>query len=137
MSQLAPFIRYNNGRCREAMNFYQSILGGKLEFMVVKDGPMAKEMPADKQELIMHSTLINGDWKLIASDMMRDTATVGDHMGVSVSCESEEEGKKIFDKLSEGGEVFMPFEKQFWGAMFGLVTDKYGIEWMLNSAPKA
>lgn len=132
MINLNPFLKFNDSKCREAMNFYKDCLGGELEFMTVKGSPMEKDMPTDKQDLIMHSTLKKGGWVLIGSDMMRDKATIGDNVGVSLDCESEEEIKTIFNKLSEGGEVFMPLEDVFWGAIFGLVTDKYGIEWMLN-----
>jgi PhnB protein len=132
MAKLNPFVRFNDEKCREGMNFYKDCLGGELEFMTAKDTPMAKEMPTDKHDLIMHSTLKKGDWVLIGSDMMRDKAVIGDNVGISLDCESEEEIRTIFDKLSVGGEVFMPIEKQFWGAFFGLVTDKYGVEWMLN-----
>ncbi len=132
MSKLNPFIRFNDGKCREAMNFYQKCLGGELFFMTVKESPMSKDMSADKQGLIMHSSLTNGGWVLIGSDMMRDRAVVGDGVGISLDCESDAEIKTIFKKLSDGGEVFMPLEDAFWGAVFGVVTDKYGIEWMLN-----
>ncbi len=132
MAKISPFIRFNDKKCHEAMNFYKECLGGKLEFMTIKGSPMEKEMAPDQQDLIMHSTLSNGDWILIGSDMMRDKAKIGDNVGVSLDCQSEEEIHTVFKKLSEGGEVFMPVEDTFWGALFGVVTDKYGIEWMLN-----
>ncbi len=133
MAKLSPFLRFNDQKCKEAMNFYKDCLGGgELEFMTARGTPMEKDMPADKLDLIMHSTLTKDSWVLIGSDMMRDKATVGDNVGVSLDCKSEEEAHEIFDKLSVGGEIFMPLEMQFWGGLFGLVTDKYGIEWMLN-----
>jgi len=131
MTKLSPFLRFNDAKCREAMNFYKKCLGGELEFMTAKGTPMEKDMP-DKLDLIMHSTLKKGDWVLIGSDMMRDKAIIGDNVGVSLECESDKEIKTIFAKLSEGGEVFVPLDEAFWGATFGLVTDKYGVEWMLN-----
>ncbi|MES3005623.1 MAG: VOC family protein [Patescibacteria group bacterium] len=132
MIKLNPFLRFNDNKCREAMNFYKDCLGGELDFMTVEGSPVSKDMPADKQGLIMHSTLKKNDWVLIGSDMMRDKAVIGDHVGVFLDFESEEEIKTVFEKLSKGGEVFMPLEETFWGAVFGLVTDKYGVEWMLN-----
>ena len=63
---------------------------------------------------------------------MRDKAVVGDNIVVSLNLEDEADANKIFNALSNGGEVFMPMEKQFWGAIFGVLTDKYGVEWMLN-----
>ncbi len=132
MAKPSPNLRFNDKKCREAMTFYKDCLGGEVEFMTAKGTPMEKDMPADKLDLVMHSTLKKGDWMIVGSDMMRDKATVGDNVGISLDCESAEEIKTIFDKLSKGGDVFMPLEDMFWGATFGLVTDKYGIEWMLN-----
>lgn len=132
MAQLNPFLRFNEGKCREAMEFYKNIFGGELTFMPIGESPMAKEMPEDKQHYIMHSELKSDRVVFNGSDMMRDKAVVGDNIGMMLNCESEEEIKAIFSKLSEGGEVFMPLEDAFWGALFGVVTDKYGIEWMLN-----
>ncbi len=132
MSKLNPSIRFNDQKCREGMSFYQSCFGGELEFMTGKGTPMEKDMTPEQLDLVMHSTLTSGDLVIIGSDMMRDKAIVGDQVGIMVNCESQEEIRNIFAKLSEGGDVFMPVEEQFWGALYGVVTDKYGVEWMLN-----
>ncbi len=131
-TELHPFIRFNDNKGTEAMNFYKAVFGGELETMLVKDSPMAKDMPADKQDNLMHSILRKGKITFIGMDMMRDKATIGDNVGISLNCESEEELRDLFAKLSEGGEVFMAPEMQFWGGVFGVLTDKYGVEWMLN-----
>ena|SRR6185312_1314495 len=131
MSNLNPFVRINDGKCREAMNFYKDAIGGELELMTVGDSPMGKEMPG-KEGLIMHSTLTKGDMMLIGMDMMRDKAVIGDNVGISLECGSEKELDAVFAKLAAGGDVFMKPEKQFWGGYFAVVTDKYGVEWMLN-----
>jgi PhnB protein len=131
MSNLNPFVRINDGKCREAMNFYKDAIGGELKLMTVGDSPMAKEMPG-KGDLIMHSTLTKGDMMLIGMDMMRDKAVIGDNVGISLACGSEKEVDDVFAKLAAGGEPFMKPEKQFWGGYFAVVTDKYGVEWMLN-----
>ncbi|MDE2188830.1 MAG: VOC family protein [Patescibacteria group bacterium] len=136
MSKLAPYIKFNDNACREAMQFYQSILGGKVEFSTIGDSPMSKEMPADKQDLIMYSTLTANKIMFFGSDMMRDRAVIGDNVGLALECESENELRGIFDKLKQGGDVFMDQSEQFWGGVFGVVTDKYGVEWMLNFQKK-
>ena len=136
MVKLNPFLRFNDGKCREAMNFYKEIFGGKLTFMTLGETPMTKEMPKNKQDLIMHAELIKGDFVFYGSDMMRDNAVIGDNVGMALNCESEDEIRTHFAKLSKGGEVFLPIEDSFWGALFGMVTDKYGIEWMLNYQKK-
>ena len=130
--KINPYLRYNDNKCREAMSFYKECLGGEVTFSTVGESPMAGEIPADGQEKIMHASLKVGDQEIYASDMMVDKATVGDNMAVSINVTDENEAKEIFEKLSQGGNVFMPLEKAFWGALFGVVTDKYGIEWMVN-----
>ena len=132
MAQLNPYLRFNDNKCREAMGFYKECLGGDLTFQTMGETPMAKDMPAETHSKIMHATLKNKDMELFAADMMRDKATVGDNVSLALNCHSEEEINGLFAKLSQNGEVFMPVEKTFWGALFGVVTDKYGIEWMLN-----
>src|SRR6185369_15937835 len=114
MTHLNPFIRFNDSKCKEAMNFYKSCLGGELSFMTVKGSPMEKDMPTEKGDLIMHSTLKKDGWYLIGSDMMRDVAKVGDNVGVSVDFDNENEIKEVAKKLAEGGETFMEVQEVFW-----------------------
>lgn len=131
MAILNPYVRFNDSKCAEAMAFYKDCLGGELTIQKVSESPMAKDMP-ESGDKVMHAELKAPGINLFASDMMRDKATIGDNMALSINCDTEAEGKAIFDKLSVGGDVFMPLEKTFWGAIFGVVTDKYGIEWMVN-----
>lgn len=133
MATLNAYLKFNDNKCREAMEFYKSIFGGELTFMTVKDSPMAGEMP-DALDKVMHVEFKAPGILLYGSDMMRDKAIVGDNVGLSLNYTDLEEQKDHFEKLSVGGEVFMPLEKAFWGDVFGVVTDKYGIEWMLNCA---
>jgi PhnB protein len=132
MTKLNPYLRFNDAKCREAFTFYKSILGGELKFQTSGESPMAKEMPKDKQHLIMHAELKGDGFELYGSDMMRDVAKIGDNFSLSLNYDNRKDIDEHFKKLSEGGEVFMPLEKQFWGGIFGVVTDKYGFEWMLN-----
>lgn len=132
MIQLNPYLRFNDRKCREAMTFYKECLGGELTFQTIGESPMAKEMPPEGQENIMHASLKTKDFEIFASDMMRDKAVVGDNIALSLNLTDEKRTRELFEKIGKGGEVFMPLEKQFWGAIFGVVTDKYGIEWMFN-----
>ncbi|HEY9480907.1 MAG TPA: VOC family protein [Candidatus Paceibacterota bacterium] len=132
MTRLNPYLRFNDGKCKEAMNFYKAIFGGTVEMMTIGESPMAQEMPAEKRNFIMHSTLTSGDLKFFGSDMMRDVALVGDNVSMALECTSEEELNDLFAKLSKGGDVFMKPEEAFWGGVYAMVTDKYGIEWALN-----
>lgn len=135
MATLNPYLRFNDDKCREAMEFYKSCLGGELTFQTVGESPMAGEMPEGKDK-IMHAALKNTGIDIFASDMMRDKAIVGDNVALTLNSEDEAEARDLFAKLSEGGEVFMPLEVAFWGDLFGVVTDKYGIEWMVNCTLK-
>ena len=132
MTKLNPYVRFNDEKCREAMTFYKDCIGGELTFQTIGETPMAKEMPKEAQDRIMHATLKKGDLQIFAADMMRDKAVVGDNITLALECESKKEIETLFKKLSAGGEVFMPLEKAFWGGLFGVLTDKYGVEWMLN-----
>jgi len=132
MPILNPYLRFNDAKCREAFNFYQSILGGKLIFNTAGESPMTDEFPADKKDLIMHAELRAPGIELFGSDMMRDVAKIGDNFSLSLNYDNEKELRDHFAKLSEGGEVFMAPEKVPWGAIFSMLTDKYGFEWMLN-----
>jgi PhnB protein len=136
MFKLNPYVRYNNAKCKEAFTFYQSILGGELFFQTAGESPMAKDIEPEKHGLVMHAQLKGPGFILFGSDMMRDVAKVGDNFSLSLNYEDDKDYKTHFEKLSEGGEVFMPLEEVFWGAVFGMVTDKYGIEWMFNYEKK-
>jgi len=131
MSKLTPYVRFNDGKCREAMNFYKSVFGGSVEFMVVGETPMADKMK-DSKDKIMHSKLENGDFVLLGADMMRDKAVIGDNVCIMVDCKNQKEVDDLFSKISKGGDVFMKPEKTFWGGYFGVVTDMYGVEWSFH-----
>ena len=107
MAKLSPFLRFNDGKCREAMSFYKDCLGGDVSFMTMGESPMAKDFPADKHDLIMHSDFSGGKIHFSGSDMMRDTAVIGDNVGMSLDCDDEKEVDLLFSKLSLGGEILM------------------------------
>jgi PhnB protein len=136
MAQLVPYLKFNDDKCKEAMTFYRDILGGELTMQTIGETPMKGEMPPEAKDKIMHASLMAPKIELFASDMMMDKAIIGDNVSLSLITANEEETRDIFAKLSEGGEVFMPLEKTFWSPLFGVVTDKYGIEWMLNCEEK-
>lgn len=132
MTTLNPYLRFNDSKCREAMEFYKSIFGGELTIQTVGESPMAGEMSAEDHSKVMHADFKSDKIIIYASDMMRDKAVVGDNIGLCLNYTDLDEQKKHFEMLAEGGEIFMPLEKAFWGDVFGVVTDKYGFEWMLN-----
>src|SRR5438445_797092 len=99
MTKLTPYLHINDNKCREAMTFYKDCLGGgELTFQTVGDSPMAKEMPKESHAKIMHSTLKKDDFMLLAGDMMRDKAIIGDNVALALDCENEKELMEIFSK---------------------------------------
>ena len=120
------------------MNFYQSVLGGELEIQTLEESPMKDmpDMPADMDmEKIMHASLTVDDWVLMAADMfMPDSFKKGDDVNLCLVCDSKEEIEDLYNKLSEGGDVFMKLEESPIG-WFAQFTDKFGTEWMLQYSP--
>lgn len=137
-SQLSPYLHFN-GNCQEAMNFYKSVLGGELEInkFAAFDSP---EMPVsdDQKDKVMHAWLKNDSISLMGSDGMPGrTANIGDNISISISGTDEVELTGFFNGLGEGGTVTMPLAKQVWGDSFGMLTDKFGIHWMVNISTPA
>ena len=124
-----------NTECREAMKFYQSIFGGEL--MMQTYGEVDKSCPQAMKDGIMHARLSGGAILLMASDdpgSGRELGTGKIHLALGGNDEARLSG--IFEALSKGGKVGVPLEKQMWGDIYGDVTDKYGINWMVNITAK-
>lgn len=129
-----PYIAFN-GNCREAMNFYKEALGGKLEIMNFEDTPedYPYKAPAGYEKKVMHSELRLGDLVIMASDCPPDHPfNDKGNVSIMISNNDLESAKCMFEKLSAGGVVHMPFEKTFWAAGFAAFADKYGINWSVN-----
>ena len=128
-----------NGNCEEAFNFYKSVFGGEFARVVrfkELSGPgiQIAEHEANK---IMHIALPIGNNLLMGNDVPEYLGRVNEKENrskITVSPESREEADRIFQKLSEGGEVEMPMADSPWGSYFGMFRDKYGIEWMVEFA---
>lgn len=128
--QLNPYLTFN-GTAAPAMKFYQSVLGGELTMQTFGEVKMAQG-PSD-ENLIMHASLKSDSAVIMASDsQVGDPATAGDNIRLSLSGKDEKGLTDVFNKFAEGGTVDMPMAKQFWGDTFGMVTDKFGTQWMVN-----
>jgi PhnB protein len=123
---------YFDKKCREAMEFYQTCLGGDLKITAVKDTPAAAQFPAEYGDLVMHAELTRGPLSLMASDALGDPVKPGNQITLMLNCSSEKELQDAFTALARGGNVDTPVRKEFWGAVFGQVTDRFGIQWMFN-----
>lgn len=138
MTTINPYLTFN-GTCEEAFNFYKSIFGGEFPYIgKFKDMPENPEYPvaeADKDKIMHISLPISKETVLMGSDSSAafgKATIVGNNITISVNCDSVEEVTRIYNGLSEGGKIFMPLNKTFWGAYFGQFTDKFGIQWMVN-----
>lgn len=126
------------GNCEEVFKFYQSIFGGAFSsLMRFSDMPPSDEMkiPEEHAQKIMHMSLPMGDTVLMGSDTTEafgPLPQMGSNFSVMAATESKEEADKIFAALSEGGKINMPLADTFWNAYFGTLTDKFGINWMVN-----
>ncbi len=140
MAKLNPYVNFP-GNSEEAFNFYKSVFGGEfLGLMRYKDTPEKDRVPAHEQDKLMHVALPIGDNILMGTDMLESMgqhAKFGNNISLSVDAESKEEAERIFKELSDGGKVSIPLSPQFWGDLFGMLTDRFGIHWMVNySQPK-
>ncbi|RXM43004.1 VOC family protein [Flavobacterium sp. YO64] len=139
MTTVNPYLVFN-GNCEEAFLHYKSVFGGEFPYIgKFKDMPAAEDggctqVSEKEANRIMHVSLPIGNTILMGSDSTEQSGDVkfGGNFSVSVNVESTEEADRIFNGLSEGGNVFMPMDKTFWGAYFGMFTDKFGINWMVN-----
>lgn len=130
--QITPYLSFN-GKCKEAMLFYKECIGGEITIQTVAETPIANQCPAAMQDQVMHASLTKNGLLLMASDMTGpDGYSQGNAMALALNCTSEDEIRSCFTKLSEGGRVIDELKDQFWGALFGVVLDKYGFTWMLN-----
>ncbi len=139
MATVNPYLTFN-GTCEAAFTFYKSVFGGEFPYIgKFKDMPPAEGCPPVSEEdgnKIMHVSLpISKETILMGSDSSEAFGQVtiaGNNFSVSINAESKEEAEKLFNGLSAGGNVSMPMNQTFWGAYFGMFTDKFGIMWMVN-----
>lgn len=131
---LNPYLNFN-GKTEEAFNLYKSVFGGDFQMVMrFKDVPPEHQMSKDQAEKIMHIALPVGESMLMGSDIPEgmEKVTVGNNVQVSIHASSEKEADAFFKGLSAGGKATMPMAKAFWGDYFGMLTDKFGVQWMIS-----
>ena len=130
MKDLTTYLTFD-GNCREAMQFYAKCLGGELQLVPFSDVP--GDVPKQAKDRIMHARLARGNAVVMASDTMPGMPfQQGNNFSVAIGCESQQEIEKLFATLGEKGKVTMPLQETFWAARFGMLTDRFGIQWMFN-----
>lgn len=130
MKGITAYLNFD-GNCREAMTFYQRCFGGELEVMTFGQGDF--EVPPGAEDRLVHAYLSRGPLTLMASDTMPGMEyRQGNHVWLSLECESDDEVQSLFDALSEGGQAVMAPHDAFWGARFAMLVDRFGMSWMLS-----
>jgi PhnB protein len=130
-SKLNPYLSFKDN-AREAMEFYRTVFGGTLQVSTFKDYHASHDPSED--HLIMHSVLEaeNGITFMASDTPSRMEYRAGTNMSMSLNGDNEAELKAYFEKLSAGGRVTMPLEKVIWGDSFGMCTDQFGVQWLVN-----
>ncbi|MCY4506200.1 MAG: VOC family protein [Acidobacteria bacterium] len=132
---LSTYLTFD-GSCREAFEFYRSVFGGEFQsFQTFADAPPDLPVPEAEKNQVMHVSLPIGSSVLMGSDRgtgFGPPVVVGNNFSIALDGESREDVDRVFAALSEGGNVIMPLQETFWGAYYGLWTDKFGINWMAN-----
>ena len=136
MAAISTYLNFN-GNCEEAFNFYKSVFGvdfiylGRYDEMPQEDYSISE---TDKNK-IMHVSIPIGNTILMGCDMSSEWAKSyikGNNFSVSIKPENKSEADKLFNSLAVGGQINMPLSDTFWGAYFGMLTDRFGINWMIN-----
>jgi PhnB protein len=121
MKQFDPYLIFS-GNCREAFSVYAKHLDAELSITNYPDS-----------ELVMHARISKGRLALMASDCPPDqSVAVGQNFFVSVDCESKEEASRLFERFAEHGKILQPIGDTFWNAWFGMLVDRFGIQWMFS-----
>ncbi|MBW8845132.1 MAG: VOC family protein [Burkholderiales bacterium] len=139
--KIDPYLFFN-GRCEEAIGFYQQALGAEVQMMMRNsdspEPPPPGMLPPGSEAKIMHASLLIGGALVMMSDGMCDGNTAFKGFSLSLDCPDEAAARKAFDALAAGGQVGMPLGKTFWAPLFGMVNDRFGVGWMVGvSAPAA
>ena len=129
--ELAPYIFFK-GNCAEAMEFYKNVFGGKLELMKYEDTP--GDFPGKSEMIgkVMNSTLVTGKGFTIRASDTNGASAETKKVELCLTGSDETDLRKIFEGLSQGADIKQPLEKMFWGDIFGTLTDKFGVDWMMD-----
>lgn len=133
--QVQPYLFFD-GRCEEAIEFYRKALGAQVGMMMrFKDAPPDAcpegAFPAGSENKVMHAALQIGETTVMASDGRNTGKPSFQGFALSLDAKDDADAKRLFDALSEGGQVQMPLGKTFFASSFGMVTDKFGVTWMV------
>ena len=143
MAAVHVYLHFD-GQCLEAFTFYKSIFGGEFPYVgTYGQMPPQEGLPsvaeADKDKIMHMSLSIGKETLLMGSDVVENFGTppvIGDNFSIFITANSKEEADQIFNALSEGGHPTMPMTTTFWGDYYGMLTDKFKINWMVRFSPQ-
>ena len=132
-----PYIFFD-GKCEEALDFYKGAIGAKVDMMMrFKEAPDQSQMQPNTGEKVMHASFHVGTTQVLASDGHCAGKPSFQGFGLALNAKDDAEAEKLFTAVGKGGQVLQPLTKTFFASKFGMVTDKFGINWMINcDAPK-
>ncbi len=129
--KIEPYLFFE-GCCEEALEFYRKALGAEITMtMRYKDSPQKGRIPPGAEDKVMHAHLRIGDAAIMASDGLNSGKPSFEGFSLVLSPAGEAEARRMFEALAEGGEVQMPLAKTFYSPLFGMVTDRFGMHWMI------
>ena len=130
--QLTPYIIFN-GNCEEALNYYSKAFEGEIKDLMRFEGTPVESLSTDKQKVMHANFNAKGIFFMACDSGERGPVASGNSIvHLSINFETADEQLRVFNILAEGGKIGMPLQDTFWGAKFGMVTDKFGVNWMLN-----
>lgn len=136
---IQPYLFFN-GNCEEAFDYYRDALGAKYEtLMRYRDSPEPPPpecVPPGWEDKVMHASLHIGDLLLMGSDDGSGQTSRPQGFSLSLTLADAAAADRVFDALSDGGSVIMPLGETFWSPRFGMLTDRFGIGWMIGLAPR-
>jgi PhnB protein len=125
-----------DGRCEEALEFYKKAVGAEVGMLMrFKDAPPEAGCEPATANKVMHVAFKIGDTTLMASDGRNANKPEFKGISLSLNAKDEADAERLFENLSEGGQVQMPLDKTFFAQRFGMVADKFGVSWMIIAAP--
>lgn len=131
--RISPHLCFD-GQCREAMQLYQSILGGTIETMLTYgESPMASSTDSRWHGRIVHATLLLGELELTGVDMIPGSYQRPQGFFVTLAVDGVARARKIFESLGQDGAIRVPFEETFWSPGFGVLVDRFGVPWEINA----
>jgi PhnB protein len=133
--QVQPYLSFE-GRCEEAFEFYRRALGAEVEMLMrFKDSPDPGSCPAGAEDKVMHASFRIGDSTVMASDGRCQGQPSFQGIALSLTAADDAEAERLFGALAEGGQVQVPLAKTFFSSRFGMLSDRFGVPWMVVVAP--